>query len=307
MRLIIFLCFLLICFLVCCLPQGVLACSYQCNHYYVNCDCGDEPESDECCETEYDTCDGVGCGSANTCYNSSDTPCEPRVQDCTFGENCMCLNPGTTSNRYMCDTGEDKNCTGSCDGEGGCNVCDLPPCSKTDQGVDHDGDGYYPEWQCSGGDCNDGNSFLHPNNTPNPYCNCVVDSNLPAEVATQSSTGVPEFYNCKRDLKKDPYDPTDPTVFREGCLCIDGYDNDCDGVTDENDLECPRVGKDWIIEGIVYTLKKSTDIAAGVYVVNQGTFIIPKGLTLGISKSKGLHIGKGSTVDLRGTIAFNSN
>jgi hypothetical protein len=196
----------------------------------------------------------------------------------------------------LCDTDEDKKCTSTCVGET-CNVCTPASCSKSDQGTDADKDGYYSESECPGGDCDDANPRLYPNNT-NRYCNCKIDSDLPAEVAKNSRTGVPEYYNCK-------VNPNDPTHFQKGCLCIDDIDNDCDGVTDEDDPECPRPGKDWIIDGITYTMKKSMS-EAGVYVVNGAKLIIPKGMTLGISKSRGLNIDSTSSVDPRGTIVFTS-
>jgi hypothetical protein len=119
----------------------------------------------------------------------------------------------------------------------------------------------------------------------------------PEEIAKNSKTGVPEWYGCK--LK-----PDDPNHWQKGCFCIDYIDNDCDGFIDDADPECPKPGKDWIIDGIAYTMKKNVN-AYGVYVINGGTLTIPKGITLGVDKKRGLNVQAGSTVNPRGTIVFN--
>ncbi len=218
-----------------------------------------------------------------------------KVEACTETRSC----PAYCDNHRYYDAPDQsctysKACCGTCCGEYGCwccrgyscacaTPCTPPPCPYKHVGTDSDKDGYDAE--CD--DCDDSNSLVNPG-VSNPYCDC--NSSTPAEHS--STTGIPETTDC--ECEETDYLGDDPQLetcvkFKEGCLCQDGYDNDCDGKTDIDDPDCPRLGYDWVIAKDT-TLSKDLNVN-GLYILS-GTLTID-GVTLTVSKDRGIRISDG--------------
>lgn len=238
-------------------------CSYSCNCVQCNprdCKCKTDPKTKKkTCQTCYETC----CETCSTtCPSDRRTDCGTETRTCQRGQGCVCV-----GRRYLCYDGLDKSCTSYCNGRGACDICQPPDCRRDprSQGTDADNDGY--DAQCE--DCDDNNALINPSSA-NKFCDC----------SGPSGHGVPETTGCDLDETR--------LRFKKGCLCMDGKDNDCNGLVDTDDPACPDLSKDWWID-TDYTLPKSMTINGGVW-VNGATLTIPAGLTLSIKKDKGLHV-----------------
>lgn len=84
--------------------------------------------------------------------------------------------------------------------------------------------------------------------------------------------------------------------FQPGCKCLDGKDNDCDGLIDFADPDCPNLAKAWVIQTNV-VLDRSKTMLEGVWVISGGTLTINPNIILTIPKRKGLHVEPGGKVD----------
>lgn len=155
--------------------------------------------------------------------------------------------------------------------------CDPPACARSIQSTDADADVY--NVQCMN-DCNDGNAIVNPGSS-NPYCNC-----------SQGPNGVSELTNC--ELIPGTLE------FKPGCLCTDGVDNNCNGVFDDQDPECPSSGeimnKSWFIS-VPFVLRTNKTVTGGVWVLNGGNLRIAPNVTLTINRTQGLHVAPGGWVD----------
>ncbi|OQX80304.1 MAG: hypothetical protein B6D56_05420 [Candidatus Omnitrophica bacterium 4484_70.1] len=157
-----------------------------------------------------------------------------------------------------------------------CKPCTPPPCPQSDQSKDVDGDGYTD--QCS--DCDPTNPLVNPG-ISNPYCDC--NPSTPSQ--HPSTKGISELTDCHLDESG--------RHFEEGCLCLDGKDNDCDGLVDFHDPDCPDPENDMVVDTRV-ELDESKNIAPhGLYITSSGELIIKKNVTLTIGKEKGAHIVEG--------------
>jgi len=218
-----------------------------------------------------------------------------KVKACTNTRSC----PSYCSNHKYYDA-PDQSCTyspgccGVCCGEYGCwccrgyscscaTPCTPPPCPYKHVGTDSDADGY--DVECD--DCDDKNPLVNPG-VSNPYCDC--NPSTPSE--HPSTSGIPETTACeceKTDCFDEECEVTTCVKFKDGCLCQDGYDNDCDGKIDLDDSDCPRIGYDWVVARDT-TLSKNLNVN-GLYVIS-GTLIVD-GVTLIVSKDRGIHISGG--------------
>ena len=206
--------------------------------------------------------------------------CKTITRKCSHrGEGGHCV-----GDKFFAYSGIDTSCTQTpyrCDRGTCCKSCVPPACPESDQSRDVDKDGYTD--QCS--DCasraeqtpGGRPELVHPGNS-NPYCDC--DPKTPPE--HPSSVGISELTGCHLDASGKHFKP--------GCLCEDGMDNDCDGLVDSQDPDCPRLGKDMVVDGDM-DFTESKDISPeGVYVLS-GTLLIKKGVTLTVGKDRGIHVG----------------
>ncbi len=193
-------------------------------------------------------------------YDCNPYPCNPH--------NC---DPECTENCTTCYDTCYHTCYRTC-----CKPCTPPPCPQSDQSKDVDGDGYTD--QCS--DCDSTNPLVSPG-VSNPYCDC--NPSTPSQ--HPSAKGISELTDCHLDESG--------RHFEEGCLCLDGKDNDCDGLVDFADPDCPDPENDMVIDTRV-ELDESKNIAPyGLYITSSGELIIKKNITLTIGKEKGAHIVEG--------------
>jgi hypothetical protein len=122
--------------------------------------------------------------------------------------------------------------------------CEAPTCT------DADGDGYYAEDNCGTPvDCNDGDRSINPGVAED--CTDGIDNDCDGMVDTAD----PNAVNCPpscTDLDGDGFfveggdcgpvdcDDRDPLVNPAAMEdCFNGLDDDCDGMTDDADPECP--------------------------------------------------------------------
>ncbi|MBD3310360.1 hypothetical protein GF351_04020 [Candidatus Woesearchaeota archaeon] len=150
----------------------------------------------------------------------------------------------------VCGNNIDDDCDGFADG------ADPHGCSDIPAGcADLDSDGYpgYDAYDCpSGTDCDDLNAQIHP--TALEVCNNGFDADC---------DGITDDYDCEilaacgdADSDKhyaisaacpmgDDCDDTDPAVRPFVAeVCSDNIDNDCDGLIDDEDEECPCTDED---------------------------------------------------------------
>jgi len=78
--------------------------------------------------------------------------------------------------------------------------------------------------------------------------------------------------------------------FSEGCLCVDGIDNDCNGLVDGDDDSCPDLSNDWIIDGVIFNLAQNKTVPGGLWVLNGGKLRIKSGKYLSICKTIGIKV-----------------
>lgn len=186
------------------------------------------------------------------------------------GEACCSYSPCCTS--WTCGEYGDECCGYSC------SACGSPPCTATcdyhHTGTDSDKDGY--DAQC--GDCDDSNALVNPSST-NQWCDC--NPSTPSGLY-QSTAGIPETTGCQC-AEKDPSGAC--TKFKPGCLCEDGYDNDCDGKVDLADPDCPDTSKDIVITDTVYWTETKNVSPHNLYVMSTGHLTID-GATLTVGKAK---------------------
>jgi hypothetical protein len=261
----------------------------------VDAECGDINDNNNACS--YLNITPCATNLVPNCYGivnqPVDTVCGTRNLTCANGANCQCV-----SGRYQCDTSTAQNCNSTCDGAGVCADCSSSlTCQRSNQGANADGDGFDAE--C--GDCNDNNSLIYPDDpsrgitNPNPFLKCNAAAN-----SFGSTTGIPETTDCHVDATA--------THFLSGCLCMDGIDNNGNGLADANDPGCPDLTKDWYIDGVAYTLPVGKSITGGIWVVNGATLTIPAAIALDLSKNKGLHVDSSSRVDVQpnGRVGFSN-
>jgi len=151
--------------------------------------------------------------------------------DCTDGDVCTdnyCIRGEcyTVNNNALCDdangcTMNDTCCDGVCAGET----------------LDADGDGQSPSW-CDGDDCDDSDPLIYTGATER--CNGIDDDCDGTIPDNENDTDADTYRVCDDDC-----DDTDVSVHpgaTEGPLgnptCTDEKDNDCDGLTDIQEVSC---------------------------------------------------------------------
>lgn len=215
-------------------------------------------------------------------------PCKTIVRKCPFGEGGYCV-----GDRYFAYDGEDVVCSETpfqCGNYTCCKPCIPAPCLESDQSKDNDNDGFTD--QCS--DCagsifqtfeHKGRPELINPGTSNPYCDC--NPQTPSEYP--STVGISELTNCHLNKSKQS--------FSEGCLCSDGIDNDCDGLADLDDPDCPMIGKDIIIETDM-ELTEDKDVSPNGLYVLSGKLKIKSGVILTGGGNRGIHVGDKGRIEL---------
>ena len=206
-------------------------------------------------------------------YTAPDTSCN-YSECCVSGDIISCYSTG-------CDTSK-------------CSTCTPPACEYVHNGTDSDDDGYDKE--C--GDCDDSNPRVHPESSEG-FCDC--NSDTPGSVSALGlskdysvTAGIPETTGCGCAEKTSS---GRCLKFTPGCLCYDGHDNDCDGLTDLKDPDCPNVDEDWVMAAD-FTLEDNKDISPnGLYVLAGNTFTVKSGVTLIVGKV-GIHLSKGAHIKL---------
>jgi len=214
--------------------------------------------------------------------------CPKIVRHCPRGEGGHCV-----GDRYFAYIGENTDCLQTpfpCENYTCCKPCIPPPCPESDQSEDNDNDGFTD--QCS--DCaasvfqtfeQRGRPELINPGSDNPYCDC--NPKTPSE--HPSTVGISELTNCHLDESKQS--------FREGCLCSDGIDNDCDGLVDLDDPDCPIIGRDMIVEGDV-ELTEDKDISPNGLYILSGKLKIKSGVILTAGENRGIHTGDKGRIEL---------
>ena len=271
-------------------------CGGYCDYYWWDYSCGGANSCGGGCDSctaatdvPPNACCWLNCNWVDT-WCSGSTPCPATTTTvCTAGTNCYCV-----GRRRYCDTDADQTCANTCNGSA-CDMCPTPSCLTSPQVIDADNDGWDPA-PC--GDCNDSNTTEGRNTFPgnsNVFCDC----NYSDPVLHPSGSGISELTNCELapgELR-----------FKLGCLCKDNKDNDCDGLVDDYDPDCPDLspGADWYIEEDT-TIRRNITRNGGVWVVNGATLTIPSPFWLDIAKASGLHVDATSKVDVQpgGKIKF---
>ncbi|MBL7197409.1 MAG: hypothetical protein ISS47_04880 [Candidatus Omnitrophica bacterium] len=215
-------------------------------------------------------------------------PCQKIIRHCPYGEGGHCV-----GDRYFAYIGEDTDCSQTpfpCGNYTCCKPCIPAPCLESDQSEDNDNDGWTD--QCS--DCASSvfQTFEHKGRpelinpaSNNPYCDC--NPQTPSKYP--STVGVSELTNCHLNESKQ--------AFSQGCLCSDGIDNDCDGLVDLDDPDCPIIGKDIIIESNI-ELTKNKDISPNGLYVFSGKLKIKSEVTLTVGENRGIYVGDGGRIEL---------
>lgn len=157
--------------------------------------------------------------------NDGDGYCTP--QDCN--DNSPNINPGAEEDCF--DT-RDNDCDTFVDeADPDCGGC-----------PDADGDGY-PSASCGGNDCNDGNAGVHPgatelcSNGVDDDCDTLIDAADPScggGCPDADSDGYPAA-SCGGTDCNDLVAAIHPGAPED---CLDGRDNDCDGLVDGDDPSC---------------------------------------------------------------------
>jgi len=215
------------------------------------------------CYSDSDCDDGLFCNGSETCESGA---CQPASDPCP-GQSCddetdsclSCDNDGT------CDPGEDcDTCPGDCisgDSAGFCGngVCepefgeDCLSCPQDCAGKQKgrpdkqfccgDGDGVNPA-DCDDPRCTGEGYFC--NGIPDPFCcgdtycegaedsiNCEIDCGPPPACGDGTCDPGEDPCSCQDDCgPPSPYETN----------CSDGIDNDCDGLIDGDDPDCPDCG-----------------------------------------------------------------
>lgn len=151
---------------------------------------------------------------------------------CAAGPDCNDGNAAVNPVAQEVCNGIDDNCNGATD-ESGCGSC-----------TDGDGDGY-GQGCTLGPDCNDGSDAIHPNATE--QCNSIDDdcdgatdetwSNLSSScTAGQGACAGTGTVVCAANGAGVTCTAVAGQPAPE--VCTDGADNDCDGLTDQNDPDC---------------------------------------------------------------------
>jgi cysteine-rich repeat protein len=175
-------------------------------------------------------CDDGDTDPTNGCKNDCTFTCKG-ASDCGDGNACNGIESCNTTS-HTCAPGTPPTCDDS-------NACTANSCAPgagcTNPFIDGDGDGYAPAARgtCGGayagkdGDCNDGNSAVHPGVTE--ICNGVddncaggIDEGIPL-----ATCGVGECANTGSTCL-----PTSCTPKPATAEICDGKDNDCNGVND---------------------------------------------------------------------------
>ncbi len=165
------------------------------------------------CVCQYDPMSDICRVETNNCGSGYYAECDPVTCGCTCKKSCT----STYSNK--CDKTDTAGCSRTC--PNGYNCCDLSsdqPCGREfnqangcSDGLDNDCDG---KIDCNDLDCSDNSTFLSPCSTTNDY-GCT-------------RTSCPAGYNCCSGGQN----------CGKEVDCSDGLDNDCDGKTDAEDIDC---------------------------------------------------------------------
>lgn len=257
-----------------------------------------------CCDYPATTSGDSPDPSGSPCFQTGS--CDPTIlscpsppdRPCNFGQNCNCL-----GQQVFCDTPPNQTCTNSCQ-SCSCTNCSPPACLTSHQGADNDGDGWesdsFPS-TATGCDCNDtlpNGRFIYPGNA-NRFCDCNAGTGHDGLTAAQ---GVSELSFC--ECLSPPGPPGTPcTEFNMQCYCLNNRDDNCNGLVDMDDPECPDPAqqRNWVISRpfrLTISLTGTRAINGDVYIIGpSGALTIAAGIRLQIKKPHGLHIAPGRWVD----------
>lgn len=136
----------------------------------------------------------------------------------------------------------------------------------------------------------------------NKNCKEFLSPALPVEETEIAAEYIKCKMKCAREgitseLKNCYLDETGESFQKgKGCLCLDGIDNDCDGLIDFQDNDCPILGKDVVIENDAYFAKDKDISPDGLYILS-GTLKIGSNVKLTVGK-RGIHVQDGAKIEL---------
>ena len=188
-------------------PQ--ISCGSFCSDYYCNGVCGAN-----CTAVQDPDCIGSCCGDGTCNGTETNASCST---DCPVSITCVTNGLCDGSCPVNCTTGDDLDCAGSCCGDGTCNGTETNASCSTDCSV------LCVAEICDGSD-ND--------------CDTSIDEDLTAPL-NDNQNGV-----CSGSFKScsgiggwlNDYSGVANNEWPNELSCADGFDNDCDGQTDANDI-----------------------------------------------------------------------
>jgi hypothetical protein len=200
----------------------------------LDCQAGVDPCGGGACDEGNDTCEPSVCDSDGICESGED--CNNCASDCISG-----APSGAACGNGLCEAGDGEDCV-SCPGD--CNgVQGGKPSGRFCCG---DGDGQNPV-SCGDAACSTGGWSCTdtPTGGGTSYCcgdgacegdedadNCLIDCPAPFCGDGHCDPGEDQC-NCPADCGPPPATESN---------CSDGQDNDCDGLTDGADPDCPDCG-----------------------------------------------------------------
>ncbi|MBL7197412.1 MAG: hypothetical protein ISS47_04895, partial [Candidatus Omnitrophica bacterium] len=134
----------------------------------------------------------------------------------------------------------------------------------------------------------------------NKNCKEFLSPALPVEETEIATEYIEHKIKCAREgitseLKNCYLDETGKS-FQNGCLCLDGIDNDCDGLIDFQDNDCPILGKDIIIEDNTHFSEDKDISPDGLYILS-GSLKIGSNVKLTVGK-RGIHVQDSAKIEL---------
>jgi len=143
----------------------------------------------------------------------TDTDSDGYLSETDCDDEDAAVHPGA---EQVCDDNDDNDCDGIID----------------DNEADRDADGHS---ECDG-DCNENNAAIFPGAVQTCFDD-VLDNDCDSIIDANETDGDSDgFTDCEGDC-----DDADATVHPDAFDVVDGDDNDCDGTTDEDVIDCDLV------------------------------------------------------------------